>query len=169
MARLREKYLVLAKGAQTQTTSHDPGTKLDEASKFGDWLHTTLISMETDVSYLQEQLKDMLKAQTTIGQHISMQQITNDCMHAAHLHLITSRLFSAQHQLLLKAAGAGLRSQKGSSNSDTAGPISVASVDTDIHQLVEDTAEDCRAFCIEKNGEAPDVEVWTLPPYVELS
>eukprot|EP00961_Rhodomonas_salina_P175135 2362565-Rhodomonas_salina.2 len=42
-------------------------------------------------------------------------------------------------------------------------PISIASTDSDIHLLVEDTAEDCRALCIEKNGEAPDDKVLSAP------
>jgi len=39
--------------------------------------------------------------------------------------------------------------------------IPVVTADCDLKQLATDTAEDCRAFCVEKHGEAPEIVVST--------
>ncbi len=39
--------------------------------------------------------------------------------------------------------------------------IPVVTADCDLRQLAIDTAEDCRAFCVEKHGEAPEIIVST--------
>jgi hypothetical protein len=39
--------------------------------------------------------------------------------------------------------------------------IPVVTADCDLKRLASDTAEDCRAFCVEKHGEAPEIIVST--------
>ena len=101
--------------------------------------------LEQDVTFAQEQTRDALAADAPTSSH-ELAGLADAFMSKIHMHLITSRLLAAQHHKI-----STLVSPK-QSETFTDGR-------TCLYELATYTAEDCRAFCISKNSEAPEVRV----------
>jgi signal transduction histidine kinase len=134
-----------------------------------------LAGLEQDMGYAQEQARNATSAQDNAQGMSSLKEIL---MSKMQLHLITSRLLAAQvygwyGRSVVSGLSAGprltkvrsndqhdgLASLQSSSSVSTDARVSIINDRCDVRQLAQDTAEDCRAFCVEKNGEAPEVRV----------
>ena len=121
----------------------------------GLWLENHVQLLEQDVFNLQSELRDKILNGSLSRQDPAIEPL----MSSTYLHLITMRLLSCQHK-----AYTDLAAMKPSEITDQHyARIPAVTADCDLKELAQHTVEDCRAFCVEKHGEAPEVVVSTSP------
>ena len=151
---------------------------------FKSWLTDQISGLEQDLAFAVEVTRATVAAsangtEASCSQYPHAQGLTmlaDSLMNATHLHLITSRMLAAQHNFLFTLCEQEERSSTGQSCVgspllDRAGnPSSISESEEpqaqpvvnprcDVLQLIADAVDDCRAFCVEKHGEAPEVRV----------
>ena len=119
------------------------------------WLENKVKLLEQDVSGLQSQLRDMIASGSLSRHHPAIEPFIS----GTYTHLITMRLLASQHK---SYADVATMNQLDITEEHYAN-IPVVTANCNLKELAIHTAEDCRAFCVEKHGEAPEVVVSTSP------
>jgi len=140
--RLLLRYKALIDSYQKHHSDVGSSASQDEvglSEAFAKVAGANLEGLEQDVSYLETQLRGGVNTAAV-----------QSLMQNTHTHLIATRLLVGQHNNLVRQA------QQPSERA----PSVVANLTVpEIVDLCQHTAEDCRAFCVEKYGEAPEVRV----------
>ena len=126
---------------------------ISKSIALGVWLENNVQLLEQDVFNLQSQFRDMILKGSLDRTHPDIEPFIS----ATYTHLITMRILSSQHKAYTDTAAMKQEDRTAAQYAK----IPVVTADCDLKQLATDTAEDCRAFCVEKHGEAPEITIST--------
>jgi hypothetical protein len=126
---------------------------VSKSMALGIWLENNVQLLEQDIFCLQSQFRDMILKGSLSRTHPAIEPFIS----ATYTHLITMRILSSQHKAYTDIAAMKPEDR----TVEHYAKIPVVTADCDLKQLASDTAEDCRAFCVEKHGEAPEIIVST--------
>jgi hypothetical protein len=126
---------------------------VSKSMALGIWFENNVQLLEQDVLFLQSQFRDLILKGSIDRTHPAIEPFIS----ATYTHLITMRILSSQHKAYTDIAA--MKQEDRTEEHYT--KIPVVTADCDLKQLAADTAEDCRAFCVEKHGEAPEITIST--------